>query len=205
MPANKSQGGTVFRVHRRRNIPLGMAAVSLFYTGQFVLQTYLRPFLETVTHVDTSTLSMTLLVIGGAGLLGTYLIGLALRTRLYSLLVSIPLGMAALAIALILLGSSPFGAGSLLALWGFIGTAAPVGWWTWMSKALPDDAEVGGGLMVAVVQLAIALGAAAGGWAFDASGYQATFGLSAGILFIAGLLALAAWHGASKPRLLPAQ
>jgi predicted MFS family arabinose efflux permease len=38
----------------------------------------------------------------------------------------------------------------------------------------------------------IALGAAVGGWVFDASGYQATFGLSAGILFIAGLLVLAA-------------
>jgi predicted MFS family arabinose efflux permease len=44
-----------------------------------------------------------------------------------------------------------------------------------MSKELPDDAEAGGGLLVAVVQLAIALGAAAGGWVFDASGYQATF------------------------------
>ena len=158
-----------------------------------------------MTHVDTSTLSQILLVIGGAGLLGTYLIGLALRTRLYSFLVSIPLGMAALAIALILLGSSPFAAGSLLALWGLIGAAAPVGWWTWMSEALPDDAEAGGGLMVAIVQLAIACGAATGGWVFDASGYQATFRLSAGILIIASMLALAAWHGASKPRLLPAE
>jgi predicted MFS family arabinose efflux permease len=83
-----------------------------------------------------------------------------------------------------------------------IGTAAPVGWWTWMSKELPDDAEAGGGLLVAVVQLAIALGAAAGGWVFDASGYQATFSLSAGILFVAALLAFAAWLGVARPRLL---
>jgi predicted MFS family arabinose efflux permease len=140
---------------------------------------------------------MDLLIIGGAGL-----VGLALRTRLYSLLIGIPLAMAALAIALIVLGRSPFAAGSLLALWGLIGTAAPVGWWTWMSKELPDDAEAGGGLLVAVVQLAIALGAAAGGWVFDASGYQATFSLSAGILFVAALLAFAAWLGVARPRLL---
>ena len=144
---------------------------------------------------------MILLIIGGAGMVGTYLIGLALRTRLYSLLIGIPLAMAALAIALIVLGRSPFAAGSLLALWGLIGTAAPVGWWTWMSKELPDDAEAGG-LLVAVVQLAIALGAAAGGWVFDASGYQATFSLSAGILFVAALLAFAAWLGVERPRLL---
>ena len=60
---------------------------------------------------------MDLLIIGGAGLVGTYLIGLALRTRLCSLLIGIPLAMAALAIALIVLGRSPFAAGSLLALW----------------------------------------------------------------------------------------
>ena len=71
-----------------------------------------------------------------------------------------------------------------------------------MSKALPDDAEAGGGLLVAVVQLAIALGAAAGGWVFDANGYQATFSLSAGILFVAALLAFATWLGVARPRLL---
>src|SRR5215218_7034794 len=102
--------------------------------------------------------------------------------------------MAALGTALILSGRSPFAAGSLLAIWGLIGTAAPVAWWTWLSKALPDDAEAGGGLLVAVVQMAISLGASAGGWLFDAGGYQATFGLSAGLLLVAALLAFAAWH-----------
>ena len=57
----------------------------------------------------------------------------------------------------------------------------------------------------AVVQMAIALGAAAGGWVFDASGYQATFSLSAGILLVAGLLALAAWLGIAKPSPLARQ
>jgi predicted MFS family arabinose efflux permease len=139
---------------------------------------------------------MDLLIIGGAGL-----VGLALRTRLYSLLIGIPLAMAALAIALIVLGRSPFAAGSLLALFDRHGGA---GWLVDLdeSKELPDDAEAGGGLLVAVVQLAIALGAAAGGWVFDASGYQATFSLSAGILFVAALLAFAAWLGVARPRLL---
>ena len=53
-------------------------------------------------------------------------------TKLVSgtLLIIIPLVMAALGIALILSGRSPFAAGSLLAIWGLIGTAAPVAWWT---------------------------------------------------------------------------
>ena len=87
--------------------------------------------------------------------------------------------MAVLAVTLIVFGRSPFADGSLLPVWGLIGTAAPVGWWTWISKALPDDAEAGGGLMVAVVQLAIALGASSGGRLFDHEGFQATFAFSA--------------------------
>lgn len=38
-----------------------------------------------------------------------------------------------------------------------LATAAPTGWWTWIARTLPDNAEAGGGLMVAVIQLAIAL------------------------------------------------
>ena len=45
-----------------------------------------------------------LLISGGAGLLGTYLIGIMLRTRLSSLLIAMPLAMAAIAVALTLDG-----------------------------------------------------------------------------------------------------
>jgi predicted MFS family arabinose efflux permease len=193
MPSERTAGGaTVFRVLRRRQVPAGMLAVSLLFLGQFALFTYLRPFLETVTRVDVSTLSLLLLVMGAAGLLGTWLIGLALRTRLYGLLVAMPMAMAAVAVALTVLGGSPLAVGLLLAGWGLIGTAAPVAWWTWLSRVLPDDAEAGGGLMVAVVQLAIALGATAGGVVYDASGYRSTFALSAATLGASALLAAAA-------------
>lgn len=43
--------------------------------------------------------------------------------------------------------------------------------------------------MVAVVQLAITMGATSGGILFDHSGYRATFGASALILMLAALLA----------------
>lgn len=53
---------------------------------------------------------------------------------------------------------------------------------------MPNDAEAGGGLMVAVVQLAIALGSTVGGVLFDASGHQSTFVVSAMVLLIGALL-----------------
>jgi predicted MFS family arabinose efflux permease len=202
MPSTRAPGGTVFRVLRRAHVPAGMTAVTLFFLGQFALYTYVRPFLETVTRVGVSTLSLILLLTGVAGLLGTWLIGLALRTRLHSLLVTMPLAMAAVAVALTALGASPVAVGVLLAGWGLIGTAAPVAWWTWLSKVLPDDAEAGGGLMVAVIQLAIALGATAGGVLYDASGYRSTFAVSAAVLAASAVVAAVGWRAGRRPRAL---
>jgi predicted MFS family arabinose efflux permease len=180
------------RLLKRPAVVFGMAAVSLFFMGQFALFTYLRPFLETVTHVSVSTLSLMLLVVGVSGFIGTALIGGLLKNRLYRMLIVMPLLMAATALALIAFGSSVAATGLLLAAWGLVGTSAPVGWWTWLAQTLPRDAEAGGGLMVAVVQLAIMLGATAGGLLFDASGYRATFTMSAALLIAAGGLAVLA-------------
>ena len=184
----RGRKASVFGILRVPKVGLGMIAVAFFFMGQFALFTYVRPFLEAVAHVDVSSLSSLLLIMGVAGLLGTYLIGVLLKTRLYGLLIAMPMAMALIAVGLIFLGGSLAAVAAHLAAWGLIGTAAPVGWWTWLSKVLPDDAERGGGLMVAIVQLAITLGATVGGLFYDASGYPSTFGVSAATLCASALL-----------------
>lgn len=188
-PAPGSHSGNAFHLLKRPSVALGLAAVSLFFMGQFALFTYLRPFLETVTQVPVSTLSLILLVVGLAGFAGTGLIGRFLGKGLATTLAVIPAVMALIAVALVLFGASVGITTVLLAAWGLIATAAPVGWWTWLARTLPQDADAGGGLMVAVVQLAITLGATLGGLLFDASGYQATFALGACLLVAASALA----------------
>ena len=190
MPAQKRSpgAGNVFKLLKNRKVALGMAAAGLFFMGQFTLFTYLRPFLESVTQVSVPILSLLLLVIGVAGFLGTTLIGVVLKRSLYGTLSTISLLMAVIAAALIPAGTWVIAVAVLLGLWGFIATAAPVGWWSWIANALPDHAEAGGGLMVAIVQLAIAVGSTVGGVLFDALGYQSTFIASAVMLMLAALL-----------------
>jgi predicted MFS family arabinose efflux permease len=179
---------TPFSLLKRAPVALGMAASSLFFMGQFSLYTYLRPFLESVTQVNAATLSLLLLVVGVAGFIGTALIGTFLKNDVYRPLALISVVMAAIALALTLLGSSLMSTALLLGIWGLMGTAAPVGWWTWLARSLPHDAEAGGGLLVAVVQMAIMLGATLGGLLFDALGYRATFEMSAALLLCSALL-----------------
>lgn len=186
----------VFKLFRRPVVTFGMLAVAIFFMGQFTLFTYVRPFLETVTKVEVDTLSLILLVIGVAGFVGTVVIGTPLKHRFYGTLATIPLVMAAVAVALILVGTKAAAVTALLGIWGLIATAAPVGWWAWVARTFPDDAEAGGGLMVAVVQLSIAMGSTVGGLLFDRGGHRSAFGLSAILLLIAaglvGLTCLAA-------------
>jgi len=180
---------SVLALLRDRAVLIGMAAAGAFFMGQFVLFTYVRPFLEGVTQLDAAGVSMMLLVIGVAGFVGTSLIGgLLKRGGLYRTLAVIPVVMAALAFALVAKGASAIATSVLLGLWGLVATAAPVGWWSWLAKTLPRDAETGGGLMVATVQLCIAFGSALGGALFDTGGYRATFMSSAGLLVIAAAL-----------------
>ncbi|QBI05134.1 MFS transporter [Pseudoduganella albidiflava] len=193
MPAAPQAAGArrplaIFRLLRNPVASLGMLAVGLFFMGQFTLFTYVRPFLETVTRVDTGNLSLILLVIGLTGFLGTLFVGTVLQRGFYPTLAAIPVLMGAAAIALAAFGSQAGIVVALLGFWGLIATAAPVGWWAWIPRTFPRDAEAGGGLMVAVIQLSIALGSTIGGVLFDGSGYRSAFTASAAMLLGAAVL-----------------
>ncbi len=199
MPSDRSRrGASALGVMRQRGVAGGLIALALLFMGQFSLFTYLRPFLEQTAGLSTSQLSLVLLGMGGAGLIGSWLVGRAVTKSLVATLALAPILMAAIAGGLIVFGTMPMAVGLLLALWGFIGTAVPVAWWTWLASILPNDAEAGGGLMVAVIQLAITIGAAGGGLLFDVGGYQATFLASAATLGAAALAALVAGRNASQ-------
>ncbi|WP_312153709.1 MFS transporter [Lelliottia nimipressuralis] len=174
---------TLLRLFRDAIVLTGLLACGLFFIGQFALFTYVRPFLENVTNVGPAGFSLILLAIGAAGFVGTLAVSIFLNARLYQILIMIPLLMATVAGTLLLFGHSIWAVTALLSLWGLLATAAPTGWWTWIARALPEDAEAGGGLMVAVIQLSIALGSTAGGVVFDSLGWQSAFGLS-GLLLL---------------------
>ena len=176
---------SIFQLFRNPIVSIGMMACGLFFMGQFALFTYLRPFLETVTQVNASGLSLILLTIGIAGFVGTLIVSIFLNARFYPTLIVIPLLMATIAVSLILAGHNVWIAALLLGFWGLLATAAPTGWWTWIARTLPEDSEAGGGLMVAVIQLSIALGSTVGGIMFDRLGWQSAFAMSCLLLLSA--------------------
>jgi len=193
-PTETVSVGRMLRLLRNRAFLIGMAATGLVFMGMNALSIYLRPFLEGVTGVGVNMLSLMLLGVGLGGLAGTFLIGLVLRRHLTVALIGLPGTVALIALLLIGFGSSPWVTAILLVLWGFFSTPTPVAWNTWMARLVPGELEAAGGIQVALIQLAIAAGAFAGGVLFDGAGWWSAF------LLAALLLAASAAFGAIASR-----
>lgn len=187
-PSGSARMGTLVDVMKRPVMRAGMVSVLLVFTGHFAFFTYLRPFLEVVTGVGVNGLSVILLGFGVANFIGTSLAGFMLERSLRMTLLLMPLAMGAIALALVSLGRAPIADALLVALWGMAFGAVPVAWTTWITKTVPDEAESGGGLIVAAVQFAITLGAAAGGLVFDHAGASGVFVGAGAVLLVAAAM-----------------
>ena len=188
-PENKARSGGVLDLLRSELMRWGMLAVIMMFTGHFAFFTYLRPFLESSAQLNLNQLSLVLLAFGVANFFGTSLAGY-LVTRSVSLTLSaMALVMSATALLLVSFVDVSWLVGAGVALWGLAFGSMPTGWSTWISRAVPDDAESGGGLLVATIQLAITAGAAAGGWMFDLQGAGGVF-LASGVLMLLASLTI---------------
>ena len=167
----RSMLGLLKRPYFRR----GLISCMLSWGSAFTMFTYLRPFLEQVTGVDVTMLSILLLILGCAGFVGTWAAGRFLKGNVAPLLKLPAIVMGGATVGLLLLGFSVVAAGLFLAIWGAMNTLFSVIWMSWMSQNAADAPEAAGSLMVAAIQTSILLGAVIGGMLLDGLSVQATF------------------------------
>ena len=191
LPAQGRQSlGVLVDVMRRPGIGIGMVAVFLVFAGHFTFFTYIRPFLETITQVQVTGITAILFAFGIANFIGTYLIASVIKRSLKLALVSIPMIMIVLAFSLSAFGGMPAVDATLIAIWGLVFAGVPVSWSTWLTRELADDAETGGGLIVAAINLAIAGGAGMGGVLLEIVGSRGVFLMSGLICVLATFIIL---------------
>ena len=191
-PRGHSRFGTLVEVLKRPGVGFAMLAILLVFTGHFSFFTYIRPFLETVTGIGVEGISAVLLGFGIATFFGNSLGAVLLERSMRFTLAAMPLVMGTLALSLSAFGGNLVADAAMVALWGLAFGAVPVAWSTWITRAVPDEAESAGGLFVAAINFAIATGAAAGGALFDLSGVSSVFVASGAALFLAALTILTA-------------
>lgn len=187
-PQKTANSGTVFSVLLRPGIAIGMVGCVLAHMGHYALFTYIRPFLENTISIGPNGIALVLLGFGVANFAGTLLAGKLLERSLRRTLVLMPMIVGSIALLLVMIPSSFVGHALLIAIWGMAFGGVPVAWSNWVARAVPDQAESAGGMVVAAVQGAIAAGAAAGGMLFNYTGIIGVF-VTAGIsMLLAGLL-----------------
>ncbi|MFC0218672.1 MFS transporter [Pseudochelatococcus lubricantis] len=192
MPSRSlSRFGTLGELLSRRHIAIALVAALLVFGGHMAMFTYVRPFLESVTNTDVTGISIMLFAFGIASFLGNYLGGWLLQHSMRLTLAATPLVIGALAFTLVGYGGHVETDAAIIALWGLAFGTIPVGWSAWIARAVPDEAETAGGLLVAAINLAITTGAAVGGLIVDATGVGTVFMLSGVVLCLASMTVFA--------------
>lgn len=173
---------------RRPGVAVGMLGCVLAHTGQYALFTYIRPTLESLGQMSADGLALILLGFGVANFVGTLLAGWLMERSLKGTLVIMPALVGAAALGMLLLPVGVGGLAILVALWGLAFGGVPVAWSSWVARAVPDQAESAGGMVVAAVQSSIAAGAALGGLVFGLGGIVAVLTVAAVMMLLASLL-----------------
>jgi predicted MFS family arabinose efflux permease len=176
----------------------GLAASLMSFIGMFVAFTYFRPFFETVSGMNVDGISAAFFWFGVAALAGSLLASRFLDWSMQHTMVLLPLTMAALSLLFFLFGSHAAIAMTLTALWALASSMFPIGWNTWIARTMAEKAEPAGGLLVASIQLGIALGAGLGGITFDQFGARGPFAVAIVVYGVCAALTLAAFR--SGPR-----
>lgn len=187
-PRKMMHTASVLELLRRPGIGVGMMGCVLAHTGQFALFTYIRPALESVADIDVDGLSLLLLGFGVANFIGTLLAGWMMERSLRATLVLMPALVGLAAFGMIWLPVDGTGLMLLVALWGLAFGGVPVAWSNWVARAVPDQAETAGGMVVAAVQSSIATGAALGGIMFGFNGVTGVFMTAGALMLLAALV-----------------
>ncbi|HCB0456441.1 TPA: purine ribonucleoside efflux pump NepI [Klebsiella quasipneumoniae subsp. quasipneumoniae] len=186
-----AQQQKMFGLLKRPGVMAGMCAIFMAFAGQFAFFTYIRPVYMTLAGFDVDGLTLVLLSFGIASFIGTSLSSVLLKRSVKAALAIAPLVLTACAASLVLWGESKIVASTVAIIWGFAFALIPVGWSTWITRSLSDQAEKAGSIQVAVIQLANTCGAAVGGIALDHLGLLSPLVLSGVLMLFTGLLVAA--------------
>lgn len=170
----------------RRVVATGFAALALLVTAHFAAFTYVRPLLDRVDGLGAAGLAGLLAAFGAAAFAGNLAVGATVDRYLRTVLVAVPIVIAGATSLLAVAGDASVLVVAVgVVAWGLGFGGVPTMVQTWLGRVAPDRLESAGGLTVAVFQVSIALGAAAGGILNDVLDVRVAF-LAAGVAAAVG-------------------
>ncbi|WP_241144711.1 MFS transporter [Achromobacter xylosoxidans] len=175
---------------RNPDVRRGLFITLFLVAGHFMAYTFVRPVLQSMAGFAPAWIGPLLFAYGVAGIAGNFAAGGMAGRRPRATLLAILLGLLATLALLPWLGQARGAAVALLLLWGLSYGGVSVALQTWVMQASRGAIEAATSWFVGVFNLAIALGALAGGIGVDRWGLPATL-LAAAACMLAPLAAIA--------------
>ncbi|WP_241082146.1 MFS transporter [Achromobacter xylosoxidans] len=175
---------------RNPDVRRGLFITLFLVAGHFMAYTFVRPVLQSMAGFAPAWIGPLLFAYGVAGIAGNFAAGGMAGRRPRTTLLAILLGLLATLALLPWLGQARGAVVALLLLWGLSYGGVSVALQTWVMQASRGAIEAATSWFVGVFNLAIALGALAGGIGVDRWGLPATL-LAAAACMLAPLAAIA--------------
>ncbi|MEY8734270.1 MFS transporter [Peribacillus frigoritolerans] len=151
---------------------LSIVAVILLNSAIFGVYSYLTEYLKTVTNMSSNTISLMLLIYGGANIIGNIAAGKLLTKNANKSVVVFPFALGAVYIILILFGQFTIPMAILTLIWGILaGIGGNINQY-WIMSSAPESPDFANGLFLTAVNLGTTIGAAAGGLFISELGTQ---------------------------------
>jgi predicted MFS family arabinose efflux permease len=161
--------------------------------------TFVTPYLEQITHLDTALVSALLFAYGVATVAGNFVGGALAGRDLHKTVVAtvwiFVLSLAAIAA----FATSPVLAGLALLVWALSWGMAPVGTQLWLYNATLHAPEAAQAMNTSVFQLSIGIGSLAGGIAVNNVGLHSSKWLGTLILALAVIMVYVAGGKSRQP------
>lgn len=195
-PATGSGLRALGSVLRSGVVLVGLMAILLIFSGHFGGFTYIRPASQGLSGIDDGGFAVLLLVFGAANLAGTALSGpVADRAPRVGVLV-FPAVLGVGMLVMFATGQTVGGVSVAAVLWGFGFGGVPTTVLSWGARTEPAHLEQIGGVIVTVCNIAIAIGAFAGGLLVDGIGTSSVL-LAGGLAALVGAVVLTALRARS--------
>jgi predicted MFS family arabinose efflux permease len=151
---------------------LSIVAVILLNSAVFGVYSYLTEYLKTVTNMSSNTISLMLLIYGGANIIGNIAAGKLLTKNANKSVVIFPFALGAVYIILFLFGQFTIPMVILTLIWGILaGIGGNINQY-WIMSSAPESPDFANGLFLTAVNLGTTIGAAAGGLFISELGTQ---------------------------------
>ena len=150
--------GSQLRILKKPVVWASLLATAFINGAMFGFYSFMSDFFGTVSQMDAAWVSISLLLYGGANIVGNVISGHALGSRPVATLVAMPLALIALYAALLAAGAiSPVAAVLAFAL-GVIGGIANNANQFMVSRSAPEAPDFGNGLYLTAANLGTTLG-----------------------------------------------